>query len=149
MNDLLAKVEAAIAETERIAQDAAHCFGATWTLDVWDENWLGVRAIRGQDDNVIIGEDCVGMSEGSHIVRHDPARVLRRVARDRKLLELHYLIHRDVGWMEDGDETTAELPVCGHCVPKHSWFKTRAEVPTYPCATVSIIAEDYEIQVED
>lgn len=67
--------------------------------------------------------------------------MLRRVAADRKLLGLHAEVHRDIGWLEDGDERMEELPVCGHCVPKHSWFKTRAEVPTYPCATVRIVAE--------
>lgn len=143
-DDLLRKLEAAIAETERIALAAP---GKAWTRDA-----------QGHAPKVVVVDDGTGdgfVGHGftdeaaEHFVHNDPDRVLRRVARDRKLLALHRLIHRDVGWMEDGDERMEELPVCGHCVPKHSWFKTRAEVPTYPCATVSIIAEDYEIQVEE
>lgn len=49
----------------------------------------------------------------------------------------HYIVHRDIGWLEDDDgelvECYAELPVCGVCVPRHSHFPTRADVPTGPC----------------
>ena len=49
----------------------------------------------------------------------------------------HYCIHRDVGWLKEDDgelvEQYAELPVCGVCVPKHSHFRSRADVPLWPC----------------
>lgn len=62
------------------------------------------------------------------------------------VVDLHYIIWRDIGWLEhvDGerDEAYAELPVCGHCVPRHSHFSSRAEVPEGPCATIQAIARE-------
>lgn len=60
----------------------------------------------------------------------------------------HYKIWRDVGWMQDGDEHAREFPVCGHCVPKHSWFKSRSDVPSYPCAFLLGVADAAGIEVE-
>lgn len=46
----------------------------------------------------------------------------------------HYPVWRDISWLEDGEECSGEVEVCGTCVPKHSSFRTRAEVPEWPCA---------------
>ncbi|MEU2724095.1 hypothetical protein [Streptomyces smyrnaeus] len=59
----------------------------------------------------------------------------------QRLLELHGIVYRDVMWLAaDGAEETAELPVCGHCVPRHSSFPSRAEVPEGPCLTLRLLA---------
>lgn len=192
MNDLLQKLEAAMALDEQWALACnlpyqyadegatAPATGVHWRW-VTGENWdttipdpVTMECVEGEDGScaanlATVEEWPSGTRYGSsrmmprtyagtieemdpaaagHIIRNDPARVLRRVARDRKLLARHYLIHRDIGWVEDGDEKTAELPVCGHCVPKHSWFNTRADVPVWPCGDVRDLAEDYEIEVE-
>lgn len=139
MKTLLQQLEAAIAETERIAREAAHCFGANWTLDIWDEEWLGVRAVRGDDDNAIIGEDNVGVAEGRHIVRNDPARVLRRVARDRKLLARHK------------PDSYVGIRCCSNCRQDHTILgdhDNNAQLVWWPCDDVRDLAEDYEIEVE-
>ena len=141
MNALLQNLEAAISEIEEFAVDAAEQVGDSH----WQQRNVRIVTVADRDrevaDYAIV--ECI-----DHIVRNDPARVLRRVARDRKLLARHFLIYRDIGWMEDGDERMEELPVCGHCVPKHSWFKNRSDVPLYPCADVRDLAEDYDIEVE-
>ena len=56
-----------------------------------------------------------------------------------RVRELHHAIWRDVGWLEDGDEAYEELEVCGACVPKHSHFPSRADVPLYPCPTIQAL----------
>jgi len=37
---------------------------------------------------------------------------------------------------DDGGEHTEEIEVCGTCVPKHSSFRARADVPGWPCHAV-------------
>lgn len=67
-------------------------------------------------------------------------RLLAEVDAKRRILDLHDIVWRDIGWLEDGDEEYAEIPVCGQCVPKHSHFSTRADVPEGPCRTVRLLA---------
>jgi len=45
----------------------------------------------------------------------------------------HYEIWRDVYWFTDGAEDGGEVAVCGTCVPRHSFFPSRADVPEWPC----------------
>ncbi|PZG47473.1 hypothetical protein C1I98_13465 [Spongiactinospora gelatinilytica] len=82
--------------------------------------------------------------EAMHIVRHDPATVLRDVEAKRRILDEHAIVHRDVVWLEkDGEEIeerSAELPVCGRCVSKNSAFHSRGDVPEGPCVTVRLLA---------
>lgn len=86
-------------------------------------------------------------ADAEHIALHDPADSIRRYERDLKVLERHYIIWRDISWLErDGTEIceeSAELPVCGKCVPKHSSFSSRAEVPEGPCADVLDLLDVY------
>lgn len=79
----------------------------------------------------------------AHAALWDPARVLADIDAKRQLLDEHYEVHRDIGWLHDGDEASDELPVCGCCVPKHSHFRTRTDVPIYPCRTVRLLALPY------
>jgi hypothetical protein len=62
----------------------------------------------------------------------------------RRLLDLHALVHRNVYWLdEDGEEGTDEIPVCGHCVPRHSYLPHRDAVPEGPCVTIRSLALSY------
>jgi small-conductance mechanosensitive channel len=80
----------------------------------------------------------------------DPEVVLRRCAAARELVDLHGIVWRDVGWLavEDGEiaEEEAELPVCGLCVPRHSSFERRENVPEGPCATLRLVAAAFGIE---
>jgi hypothetical protein len=49
----------------------------------------------------------------------------------------HYPLWRDITWLEDSEEHTEEIEVCGTCVPKHSGFPSRSDVPEWPCAPVA------------
>ncbi|MER7500465.1 DUF6221 family protein [Nonomuraea pusilla] len=72
-----------------------------------------------------------------------PERILADVAAKRRILHEHAIVHREIGWLEDGDEDNAEIPVCRSCVPKHSWYGSRADVPEGPCRTVRLLALPY------
>ena len=44
----------------------------------------------------------------------------------------HYPVWRVIGWLDsDGETQYEEIKVCGTCVPKHSHFRSREEVPRY------------------
>lgn len=74
---------------------------------------------------------------------------LRLIEAHRKIVDLHAIVWRDIGWLADGDEEYAEIPVCGLCVPKHAHFSSRDEVPEGPCQTVKIVAEGYGLTLEE
>ncbi|GGR51758.1 hypothetical protein [Streptomyces roseolus] len=48
--------------------------------------------------------------------------------------DTHYPVWRDVGWFTDGDDDGGEVQVCGTCVPKHSHYPSREDVPEWPCS---------------
>jgi hypothetical protein len=78
------------------------------------------------------------------IKAHDPARILAEVAAKRQILAEHGTMWRDIGWLdEERCEAYEELEVCARCVPKHSHFRTRADVPVGPCRTVRLLAAPY------
>lgn len=93
---------------------------------------------------VVVGSPVTTPAQHRHIAFHNPAHALAQVDSTRRILDLHALIWRNIGWLEtdaDGthDEAYEELEVCGHCVPKHSHFGSRAEVPTGPCQTIRLL----------
>jgi hypothetical protein len=53
-------------------------------------------------------------AEAAHIVRHDPARVLREVAAKRAILTEHKPAWRDVEWPHD-ENGKGEAQVCPRC----------------------------------
>jgi hypothetical protein len=68
------------------------------------------------------------------------------------MLELHHIVWRDIGWFsEEGGELVeeaAELPVCGLCIPRHSSFRLREDVPEGACQTIRLLAEGYGVLLE-
>jgi len=100
------------------------------------------------------GTSVIGLTESDihFIADNDPSSVLRRCEADRKLVELHGMVWRNIGWLEwdEGEhaEMSAEIPVCGLCVPKHSSFPRREDVLEGPCRTVRFLAEGYSVSVD-
>ncbi len=79
-----------------------------------------------------------------HVCLQAPDAVLADVAAKRQIIDLHGLIHREIGWHDDdNDEVYDEIPVCVLCVPKHSHFLRREDVPEGWCATVRLLALPY------
>ncbi|MEV5944224.1 DUF6221 family protein [Streptomyces sp. NPDC051994] len=67
-----------------------------------------------------------------HIARNGPAAVLRHIAADRKLLDLH----TDDGWHD--------CTMCGKASEETNWLGHAFHVPMpYPCATVRLLAESW------
>jgi hypothetical protein len=73
----------------------------------------------------------------------EPARVLADVDAKRRIIDEHAIVHRNIGWLADGDEEYGEIPVCGRCVPKHSHYSRRADVPEGWCRTLRLLALPY------
>ena len=148
MNDLLQFLRARLDEEAADARAAASKRGGgTWEAVLGDDFRSSVcgRYHEGElgypSRPVIIDPD--DHETSVHIARHDPARVLREVEAKRRTMELHGIVHRDIMWLESGAETTAELPVCGLCVPRHSAYRDRDDVPEGPCATLRLLALPY------
>ncbi|MFW3473639.1 DUF6221 family protein [Streptomyces microflavus] len=119
---------------DRFSEDVSEALGGaddgTWTAD-------GGSVYDGHPTRVIVGYT----EHAKHIARHDPARALRDAEANHQILDLHGIVHRNIGWRDaDGETEYGEIPVCGLCVPKHSHYLTRQLVPEGPCATVRLLA---------
>ena len=79
MTDLISFLNARLDEDEAIAQSAAKRMGSP--------DWRQAATDDGRD-TVVMGEREVGLHSllGTHIARHDPARILREIEADRSLL---------------------------------------------------------------
>jgi hypothetical protein len=157
MDDLVQWMRAQLDEDERVARAASEYAEADWRLDedgetvLWwppephiaekeREKGLPVVSDHWRGQTIESG----GTRLAPHIARHDPARVLREIDATRQLLDLHGLVHRDLLWIdENSDERTAEIPVCGHCVPRHSSYPHPSAVPQGPCTTLRMLALPY------
>ncbi len=156
MSQLLGKLEAAIAETERIAIAAAGKLPHWVRGERGDASSVYARNPAGRcpnhpadganpcDDEFLaefgdsVGAEAEAIAE--HVVRNDPNRVLRRVARDRKLLERHKPVEMAYGNIR-----------CHQCREDHTEFGEYDNVSQpvrWPCDDVRDMAEDYEIEVE-
>jgi hypothetical protein len=113
--------------------------------------WLRAQLDRDDQMAEVVKREADAVRKGDAIRADGMLASVRFVLRDitfkRRLLDEHALIHRDIGWLEEDEgervEEGAELPVCGRCVPKHSHFATRQQVPEGPCRTVRLLAEVY------
>ncbi|MFE4373376.1 hypothetical protein ACFRMN_35110 [Streptomyces sp. NPDC056835] len=66
--------------------------------------------------------------------------MLRAIDAKRLIVDLHRIVHREIGWLENGEEEHGEIPVCGLRVPKHSNYQRREHVPVGPCLTLRLLA---------
>lgn len=112
---------------------------AAWLTAVWDEEERLARLAGGDRwilDGSIVHEshpsrevvDWVYDEADEHIVAHDPASVLARIAADRAILELH-----GVAWNAE---------VCTVCHHPHEDGET-LDNDAWPCLTVRLLASPY------
>ena len=127
MTDILAAIEAAIAEDERTAREATP---GPWR---WGHMWppykyglLGApHPVSGAPQSIVpsaVPDLLPSKYDAQHIARHDPARVLRQAEAHRRILAVHQL--------EDGG--------CESCTSEY-----------WPCPTVRALAHAYGIEVEE
>lgn len=143
----------------RAAHDTAEAEAKAATDGPWWYNpgkqWLGAEAFERWD--LRQGEEFVGyggpspfvgavaatgpantpqsMADAAFIARHDPSAVLRRIAADRQLIELHAcVVLRGGGGAAYFDTTT----VCRTCEPPRQFPED-----VWPCATLRLIAEGW------
>lgn len=146
MDDLRTFLHARLNEDEETARTAMWdelC--GTWTAKPPAATYERYTVVDYCDDGVVVvtPENADADGVGRHITLHDPARVLRETSSTRVLIDMHSLIHRNVTWLEDGAEQTAEVPVCSNCVPRHSAYADRDDVPEGPCTTLRLLAYAY------
>lgn len=112
---------------EFVTQAGYNCWLAT------KETWpTGHRPMRRTYTNTVVEMDAAA---GGHIIRHDPKRVLRRVAADREILALH---RADVTRYADG-RTSAHCAVC------HEPEVYDPAPEDWPCKTLLALAKGYGI----
>lgn len=158
MDDLVQFLRDRLDEDEATARKAAalcgcHPAAPSWTFRDGDEETDGRILIVDDPHPVLLGKrrrlarrwnrSYDGLFAAQHIVRHDPARVLAEVNAKRQILDLHGIVHREIGWLADGEEEHGEIAVCGACVPKHAHYQRRADVPEGACTTVRLLALPY------
>lgn len=95
MTDLAARVLAAIAEAERIAEAAALYHPTPWRLDPEVETTMvtGRWVADARSDGVLVAN---GDGPARFIAANDPAVVLRRCAADRRIATRHSLRGKSV-----------------------------------------------------
>lgn len=129
MTDPVAKLRAALDETERIALAAG---GIGWRRSRWTQDEGRVETADG--DIVVYDEGVPSGDQAAHIVRHDPASVLRIVAAHRKILAEHPAQERRESWDE-------YRTICATCT-----YDSGTDVLAFPCPTVAALAEAYGIE---
>lgn len=131
MEELVAAIRAAIDDAELAA---TQCVEKNWRVDGANSCQVYVRR---EDYSTRTIAWCGNGYEDDfsnviHIAHNDPARVLRRVAADRKILEMH----SPTGWGG---------PLCITCAEPGPGFTTIGV--NWPCPTVLALAEGYDIDV--
>ncbi|MFI5755633.1 DUF6221 family protein [Streptomyces sp. NPDC051569] len=137
-NDMVTFVRARLDEDE---QGASAASPGPWHLNAEGDEVLAVDDITVAEGFALSNRQL--RATAAHIARHDPARVLREVDAKRRIVDLHGIVYREIGWLENGDEERSETPVCGLCAPKHSHYQRRDDVPKGPCLTVRLHAAAY------
>jgi hypothetical protein len=114
--DIVASLETAITERERMATSAAEEFGPDW--DYAD----GHVGPLGSVGTVATGaQEFMPPEQGLHVAANDPASVLRRCAADRRMLHRH---------APSFSEPAGAL-ICGH------------DDRRWPCPDIADLAEGY------
>lgn len=73
-----------------------------------------------------------------------PDDTIARCEAELAIIDEHALMHRMIGYLdEEREEAYEELEVCARCVPKHSHYRSRADVPAGPCRTIRHLAYGY------
>jgi hypothetical protein len=117
MTDLVEFLRARLAEDEQAARRAGETFRQIGETGV-------IVAIERDRAEECASANWTGIAE--HIVRHDPARILRDVERDQRLLDLH----------APGETEYVDGDVCMTC-------EVKGEGPYYPCQTLRLLTLPY------
>jgi hypothetical protein len=123
MDDLVVWLHAQLDEDERAARAADE---GPWQSKSLGRHDQAAIATGGGPTALIQFDGSRAAANGTHVARHDPARVLREIDAKRQLVELHA-----PGEMKDVDGD-----VCMAC-------DLRGEGPFYPCATLRLLALPY------
>ena len=95
-DDVVAFLRARLDEDEAAAREAARGEGVSWQQSYPNPGlYTGTTDITDGDLAIVAR---VGAPVAAHIARHDPARVLRDVEADRRLLAEADKLAGDVGW---------------------------------------------------
>lgn len=139
--DLIAFIEARLAEDEQIARAAP------------GPSWEGGDSYLGTDERDLLwGEWSDGFMQNDasvHAARHDPARVLREVEAKRRLLALHrhvrYVNPLDAAskFEEDHRQAFDEPPLYVGCVLCHYDSRHEENYPSWWCDHVQLLAAPY------
>lgn len=157
LNELAPWLRAEIADLRRAALAALRGYPfetpgpENSDTDHWHSHWDDLFQAPGAD-NYVGGRELARFPQAPYAAafaaRFDPVTALAQCDAHEALLELHGIVHRDIGWLEwdesEHAEMSAELPVCGLCVPRHSSFTRREDVPEGPCRTVRLLALAYQ-----
>jgi hypothetical protein len=127
-------LRAQLDEDERAAKAASMLSKPPWgpriTCD--PDDYVSGRIVDDRGYTVVHVEDQTpGPAEADHIARWDPARVLRKVAADRLILDLHF-----------PDTTRYVEPQCHEC------SGCGCCSVDWPCDTVKLVALPYAAQPE-
>lgn len=155
MTDPLAFLQTAHARAEQAAHAAAprpwEAHPPTDDGDGWE---ITARGPGYNETRWIVGAESGGgvydEADARHIVLHDPAAVLRRIAAERKMLAEHQPervaslpLHETCSDLRC--DCSQDVATCGTCAAGHYYD---AEPETYPCATVRLLAEAWGWQEE-
>lgn len=153
MTDLIARLTAAVDETERVARAACHETNGEWNQPDPERHPGGVDDATG--DIVVYDEGSPTQAQAAHIARHDPASVLRGCAADRKTLAIHKPIKTFAGleelWPKHAGTPGFPIKViCERCAnhDRESGWDDHDEDVQYPCPTLQAAAERYELEVQ-
>ncbi|MEU8740568.1 DUF6221 family protein [Streptomyces halstedii] len=138
--DVLAFLNAAIAEHERVAQEACDGGDGRWhsgwcpddEIEEGETSGAGVSDER--DRTVVYDEGYPSKAQSVHIALNDPASVLRRCAADRKLIALHRPQMTGAGF--------PDIQQCRTCSADSLGDGYQYLVPA-PCLSLLALAEGY------
>lgn len=124
----------AMDSAERIAHAA--CWddqSDVWTARPPQASYERYTVVDYLDDGVVVvtPENADADGVGQHVALNDPAAVLRRIAADRQVLDLHAPVTVEY---EDDSPSTLACRTCG----SHFEYPKR-----WPCTTLRLLAEGY------
>ncbi|GHB55586.1 hypothetical protein GCM10010331_49270 [Streptomyces xanthochromogenes] len=109
-------------------RDAEAAGGDEWRRQAHPSDTVAIY--DSEDEPVVYDEGSPSEEQQAHIICNSPAAVLRRIAADRKLLELHQPVP---GWPDE----------CTTCLSdRGSWPETWSG-DTCPCRTIRLLAESW------
>jgi hypothetical protein len=113
--EILAFLRKRLDEDEQAARE---CGGAPWVAPIHGQVHVDSEAIA--NDYFTLGKlgyvaTVLHEWDRQHIVRHDPARVLRRIEADRRLIDQH------VGYYGAGDDGPWPVQTLRHLAAAYDW----------------------------